>query len=440
MANKDSPWRTRVWQPKTRKRPVPHDFGPTQWTWTMRVPTASDEFEPDKKQLSLLAQGVESWNKWRKKHPHLHPSLDNADLRRANLRMANLSGADMLGACLEGANLNNANLSRADISDAKLMGAKLRGADLRKANLMDSDFRFADLREANLTGADLIRTDLFRAKLMGADFRGANLFEANLRKADLTGANLSGALLGDTNLQQTRLARANLTDVNLQGARLLSTNFRYALIDRCRVYGISAWNVDLSKTYQRDIVITPSDQPTITVDNLEIAQFIYLLLNNRKLRKVIDTIGRKAVLILGRFTPGRKAVLDAIREKLRACGYVPILFDFEVPASRDITETISTLAHMARFIIADLTEPSSIPKELEAIVPTLAVPVQPLLEKSKKPYAMFKDYWKYPWVLDVHRYKNTGALISSFEGNVIRPAENKAKELEDRRRAAMELK
>jgi len=39
---------------------------------------------------------------------------------------------------------------------------------------------------------------------------------------------------------------------------------------------------------------------------------------------------------------------------------------------------------MARFIIADLTDPRSIPKELEAIVPGLAVPVQPLLEGSTR--------------------------------------------------------
>jgi len=46
---------------------------------------------------------------------------------------------------------------------------------------------------------------------------------------------------------------------------------------------------------------------------------------------------------------------------------------------------------MARFIVADLTEPSSIPKELEAIVPGLAVPVQPLLEGASRPYSMFRD-------------------------------------------------
>src|SRR5262249_49137896 len=110
---------------------------------------------------------------------------------------------------------------------------------------------------------------------------------------------------------------------------------------------------------------------------------------------------------------------------MRKCNYLPILFDFDVPATRDITETVSLLARMARFIVADLTDPSSIPKELEAIVPQVAVPVQPLLEGSSKPYAMFPDYWKYDWVLPVCRYEGLEALLAMLAKKVIAPAEEK---------------
>jgi hypothetical protein len=57
------------------------------------------------------------------------------------------------------------------------------------------------------------------------------------------------------------------------------------------------------KTKQQDLIITDVDEPTVTVDDIEVAQFVYLLLHNEKIRDVIDTIGKKAVLILGRFTP-----------------------------------------------------------------------------------------------------------------------------------------
>jgi hypothetical protein len=89
---------------------------------------------------------------------------------------------------------------------------------------------------------------------------------------------------------------------------------------------------------------------------------------------------------------------------------------------------------MARFIIVDMTDPSSIPKELEAIVPHLAVPVQPLLEGASRPYAMFKDYWKYDWVLPPHRYEGLATLLASIAENVIAPAEAKVNALQERRR------
>jgi hypothetical protein len=71
---------------------------------------------------------------------------------------------------------------------------------------------------------------------------------------------------------------------------------------------------------------------------------------------------------------------------------------------------------------------------LEAIVPGLAVPVQPLLEGSSRPYAMFKDYWKYEWVLPVYRYEGLEQLLAALPEKVIGPAEAKMKWLAEQRR------
>src|SRR5260221_3081557 len=137
----------------------------------------------------------------------------------------------------------------------------------------------------------------------------------------------------------------------LSTARLIGTNFADATLTNCIIFGISAWRVELKGATQNNLVITLDNEPTITVDNLKVAQFIYLLLNNEEIRDVIDTITSKVVLILGRFTQERKEVLDALRDVLRKHNYLPILFDFQKPAGRDVTETVSTLAHLARFII-----------------------------------------------------------------------------------------
>jgi hypothetical protein len=118
------------------------------------------------------------------------------------------------------------------------------------------------------------------------DLTRANLIEEALSRAELTGADLTGARLERAVLVRTRLANADLTG--------------------CCIYGMSAWDVDLEGATQKDLIITQDHQPEITVDNLEVAQFTYLLLHNKKLRDVIDTITAKAVLILGRFTPERK--------------------------------------------------------------------------------------------------------------------------------------
>jgi uncharacterized protein YjbI with pentapeptide repeats len=405
--------------------------------------------------LSILKQGVEVWNQWRKEHPDIQP-----DLRRVNLRGAFLSETNLSETNLRGADLRSAILSEADLSEADLRGANLRGAfliganfiganligaDLVDADLSNANLSEANLSEANLTGAKLIGADLIGAFLIGAYLIQADLSEADLRKASLIGADLIGAVLTGADLRSANLSGADLSEADLIGANLrratlVETFLTSATLTDCQIYGISAWNVELEGARQNNLVITSEEEPTITVDNLKIAQFIYLLLNNQEIRDVIDTITSKVVLILGRFTPERKNILDAIRDELRKQNYTPVLFDFEKPANRDFTETVSTLAHLARFIIVDLTDPSSAPHEVATIIPHCIVPVQPLLTLQpliiegkaveRHEYAMFQDLRRrHPWVLPTFRYQDTADIIASLKEHIIEPAEQKAKEL-----------
>ncbi|HEX9134597.1 MAG TPA: pentapeptide repeat-containing protein [Ktedonobacteraceae bacterium] len=396
--------------------------------------------------LNVLRKGRDTWNRWRKECKDVHP-----DLRKANLYGADLIGYDLSEVNLNGANLSNANLSntycintylinadlrKANLKDANLRNANLSGASLNKANLNRASLNKANLSDAVLKRANLSDTDLSEADLSRADLSEANLSEANLRNANLCEADLSGADLRSTNLRNANFSYAKLNNANLTQATLVETDMREAILSNCSIYGISVWNIQLEKTQQDNLIITPQNEPVITVDNLKIAQFIYLLLNNQEIRDVIDTIAKKAVLILGRFTPERKTILDALRDALRQQNYLPILFDFEKPSSRDLTETVSTLAHLARFIIVDLTDPSSAPHEMATIIPQCIVPVQPLLtiDENRYEYAMFQDLrQRYHWVLPTQRYYDMPSLLTSLHEKVIVPAEEKAVELEQRK-------
>lgn len=77
------------------------------------------------------------------------------------------------------------------------------------------------------------------------------------------------------------------------------------LTSRVQISHMRGW-LNLEDAIQSDLLITNKDEPIITVDSLDVAQFIYLLLNNYKIRDVINTVTSKTVLILGRFTPERK--------------------------------------------------------------------------------------------------------------------------------------
>jgi hypothetical protein len=262
----------------------------------------------------------------------------------------------------------------------------------------------------------------------------ADLGEANLSGAFLTGANLSRAFLADCNLSDANLVGADLTEASLYRAILIDTTLDNADLTGAAIFGASVWNVSLEGSIQKNLVVQRSEKDApITVDDLEVAQFIYLLLNNKRIRHVIDTITAKAVLILGRFTPERKIVLDAVREELRTLGYLPILFDFDPVISQSRMQTVSTLAHMVRFVIADITDAKTVLQELQAIVPgSPTLPVQPILLSGQKEPGMFDFFQLYPWFLTTVYYDNPTTLLQNLRQYVIEPAEARALEIVQR--------
>lgn len=420
----------------------------------------------NEEQLAVLKAGVEKWNFWHWKNAGITIDLSEADLGGENLSGVNLQGANLSGANLskavlikaklfdadlEGANISEANLSEADLRSANLRQANLsrasfhnaklsladlsgthvRGIDLSGAVLIAANLEQIDISGADLSGADLTQANLNMTNLSQANLRAARLLLADLRHANLSGVDLSGADVSYANLGGANLSQANLSEADLSWSNLGAVNIDNAKISKCNVYGVNVWDLEGEFQEQKDLIITPRLQPSITVDNIKVAQFFYLILNNQEIRDVINTLTSKTVLILGRFgIPERKGILDALRDKLRGYDLLPIVFDFDRPTDKDFTETIKTLAGLCYFVIADVTNPKSSPLELQATVPDYQIPFVPIIQKGEQPFAMMVDLQKkYTWVLPTRTYSSKEELIKKLKKGIIEPAMQKHNEL-----------
>jgi hypothetical protein len=149
--------------------------------------------------------------------------------------------------------------------------------------------------------------------------------------------------------------------------------------------------------------------------------------------EIMSELSRRRVLILGRFTGRRLKVLEAIKAHLAAHPnrYIPELFTFRKPDSRDLVESIIGFAALSRFIIADLSEPKSLPSELEAIVPNFqSVPVVPVINQSGREYATFSSVQRRPNVVrPTVRYRDLDDLIEKLDASVVPLAEARLEEV-----------
>jgi hypothetical protein len=116
----------------------------------------------------------------------------------------------------------------------------------------------------------------------------------------------------------------------------------------------------------------------------------------------------------------------------------PTRGNFDKPETKDFTETVRLLANLSHFVIVDITNPRSVPLELQAVVPNCMVPFVPISEKGQVPFTMFVDLQnKYDWVLKpVIVYR----LVEVLKTKIVDRAEAKFKRLLTRRTKQIRLK
>jgi Pentapeptide repeats (8 copies) len=411
--------------PANRSRTTPGNQAPPRF--------AGDEIHLQILKLCLREQDRNAWNRWRKQNPDMVPDLRGVALTGARLARWDLSGALLDGARLLRADLQMANLERASLVGASLVwavlcDAKARGADFSGANCRQAHFERADCRDALF----LDRAYLAHANLREADFRGArmvgvNLSEASLRRTRMDGADLCRADLSDSLLDETDLRAAKL-----RGALVPGTFVRRVRIDA---------HTDQHELLAELLVAwdrKPGDQVITTeVDDLRVAQFHNIVDEPGAVGKLLAATTQRVVLILGRFTPRRKAVLNALARALGRRGKIAIIFDFPTPEQREISDTVRFIAGMSEFVVVDLTDASSVPLELQATVPDLMVPVLPVIQAGRRTFAMFSDLQRrYFWVQPTLQYRSTAELVRHVDDDLIARAQEAARLIRERRAGA----
>jgi uncharacterized protein YjbI with pentapeptide repeats len=412
-------------------------------------------FPGNEAHLQILKESIRRhsprfWNRWREAHPRVVPDLRGLwlaggflrgfDLRRARLDRANLERADLAGVHLERASLTGAHARYANLSNVHAEGADLTDADFRGATLAQGNFRGT----TGLPGPSLLGTSFIHANLRAADFTEAKLDGARFSRADLTAtrldhAEMKGALLDDAILDGTSLLGTRLAEAHVYGAfiRRVKTDEE---TDQSGLF------LDVNVVWERDRPRrrkrrreTGLDLVEFTqVDDIQFAQFHNIVDESGSVGKLLAATTRRVVLILGRFRPRRKRVLEALAEALRARGKTAVIFDFPSPQNREVSDTVRFIAGMSQFIVVDMTQASSVPLELQATIPELMVPVVPIVESGQEIFSMFADLQRrYFWIQRPVSYDSVKQLVDHVDEAIILPVQRAEREIRERRTASV---
>jgi uncharacterized protein YjbI with pentapeptide repeats len=217
--------------------------------------------------------------------------------------------------------------------------------------------------------------------------------------------------LGGARLSQCELSRALVMNCNLAQAILTESRVDDAVFAGSKHEGIVTAN----------LALTPSDEAAILVDDLEMVNLMEALLREPRWRELITRSSLRIALVIGRFPQWRRPHLDALREELRRSEYAPLAIDLEKPVGPKLRSVIANLAHLAKFVIADLAGSRAFAKELQPFSFSLReLPLQIVMPDGEEPPEL-------PglWAIEPHRYRDTEHLVEIFEKEILQPLERK---------------
>jgi len=337
---------------------------------------------------------------------------------------------------------NNRDLRYIDFSLENFFKASIKY--IKEGKAIGPNFSNADLTGANFFQAFLISTNFKGATIKNADFLDSTPMRSNFENSIIIGSSFIGADLWGSNFRFSKIENSDF-----YGSNLTNVNLSNTVMNNCKIYGVSAWGIKRNEnTKTRNLIISPknSKDVLITVDDIELAQFIYLILDNKKISNLITTMRTKIVLLLGSFyddgkskiTP--KKVIDKIKEILPKYNLIPIVFDFSNSEKQDLISTVRTLALLSSFIIVDLSAPAGQLFELGTLVQTTPIPFIPIASISTKHITSMiqeKGLGNYHWFCkDYFRYSLEGykkQIPEIIEKRIIPWAQSKNVELEGQR-------
>jgi len=169
-------------------------------------------------------EGMERWNKWRKRHPHQDICLQGRDFSGWYLRGINFTqGGYTTESQPEKPVARN---NKVHLEQANFESAILNGAQFLRAHLENARFLHAQVKQAYFCQAHLEDVELSVAHLEGSDF--GNSF---LKRADLTASRVHGAKFYHSDLREC-IARGMVVDGE--------TNLAYCKVNRyCRSDGFT---------------------------------------------------------------------------------------------------------------------------------------------------------------------------------------------------------